>query len=67
MKFKKKLNNSIIRQSKMGNSKSIGLFKVSYKNLYNRMRVVGTYLGYGKMLLELGEKKKIKLPCGKKY
>ena len=51
----------------MGNSKSIGLFKISYKNLDIRMRIVGTYLGYSKMLLELGGKKKIKLPCGKKY
>lgn len=51
----------------MVNSKSIGLFKIPYKNLYIRMRIVGTYLGYGKMLLESGDKKKIKLPCGKKY
>lgn len=65
--MQKKLNNSIIRGSKMRNSKSIGLFKISYKILYIRMRIVGTYLGYGKMLLELGDKKKIKLPCGKKY
>lgn len=50
----------------MVNSKSIGQFKVSYKDLDIWMSIAGTYLGYTKMLLQLGNKKKIILPSGKK-
>lgn len=50
----------------MGNSKSTGLSKITHKTLDTRMGMVGMYLGYGRMLLEAGDKVKTKLPSENK-
>lgn len=49
-------------KKKIRNSKSIWLFEIPITNLDIQMRTVCTYFGYSRMLLELGNKMKTKLP-----